>query len=357
MAYTQSGIERRRNISEMAQALSGAKHRTAELKAGQREGRKNRFFGLLGKGIDFAGGMARQKLVGQQGLEQQGLAGQQRLEQIGATGEQARLTGAASLTGMYGEGSDYRAWEMKLQEKQALLKAQATDPSSDYYVDPTGDVRATQFLVDWLVNADPKTRSTYFEMIRKGTITTDKDDEGLDGPSLIGAMHSDYLMGVLSKGEEPNKEGFRAWVNASIQPMPGFDNLTSQQRESIMTALEGWIDVLYGEEDRGGTDITREEGVFTGLPARQDKIEQELLQKVMEAQKVEMARVRSAGEAASIEQRWRPIIDEINQENYIGIRRLGAIREMIKKILDKKTPIMPTERLEDFLGRDYRQWR
>ena len=343
MAYTQSGIERRRNISEMAQALSGAKHRTAELKAGQREGRKNRFFGLLGKGIDFAGGMARQKLAGKQGMEQQGLVGQQGMErqglvgqqglaEIGARGEEARQTAREGRDDLF-------EIDKKIMEREAELKAAATDPTSEFY--QQGTVEENMLLLSEVKKLSPADRELFFRLIKSGTITAEDGSETLDSQMLYQAWFLAYGQNAIRLGQEPNREGFRLWVENAIQPMAGFDSMTAIQAKSIMDAFPRFADLLFGPE--GAEDGDKGRGFFSKTFSDTGaRGERRLLDDIIRAQQVQMKTVRSAGAAAGIERKWKPIIDEINQEGTLDAERLREIRAMIRKILGPFEPV-PSE--------------
>jgi len=301
MAYTQSGMERRKNISDMAQALSGAKMQRAGLETERRQGKRNRTAALLGKGIDFAGGMAKQKL-----------AGEQELEQIGARGEEERL----GLQEQYAPASTFVEWDKARQE--ALAQS---------------DFEGTKTLHEWLNNLSPDKQELYFRVLRSGTITTE-DPNGLDGKAIISGMYLDYAGSVEARGEALNEAGFRAWVDAELQPMPGFKNYTDQQKRALQASLDLWIPNLF-QTEVAPTAISDKEpggGIFSGLPGRQDKNEQELLQKVIAARDKSMTGVTNPQMVGAIQQQWQSLIDEIEQPGYLGIRRMGAIQDLIKKL-------------------------
>ena len=347
MAYTQSGIERRRNISEMAQALSGAKQRTAELIAGKREGSKNRLFGLLGKGIDFAGGMARQKLVGEQGMEQQKLVGQQRIGEIEATEEEARITSAASQKGK-------AEVDRLIAEREAELAALATDPDSKYY--QRGDVETNMLLLQKVKELSPEDTELFFRLIKTGTITAEDGSETLDSQMLFNAWFIAYGNNARRLGQEPTREGFKAWVENAIQPMAGFDSMSAIQAKSIMDAFPRYAEMLFDVEKVTDVDEGKKREPFLGgaewggagviekrkeefFSQHEKKMEKDLLQKIMEAKKAQTANARGMSEAASIEQQWQAAIDKINEPGYSS-KDMARIRRMVDKILrpEKSTP-------------------
>ena len=320
MPYTESVNLQRQRIADMARSLSGSKQRLGERKAAEREAGKQRISSALGK---FGEQVQERRLVK-------------------AHGEQQRLTQEAQ----YAPGSGYTEWENIREETRARLKAEygaaATDPDSPYY-QQSGDVGATIALFEWFDKLPESQKQNYLRMIRTGTVTTPTDDpNGLDGQSMIKAMFMDYSAGLKIKGVEGDAGDFRAWVMAEIQPMPGFNNVTDEQRKSITDALDLWIPRLFEAEvvddDFGATKLPS-----GGQSERETGLEQELLQKIMAAQQKqisetgmgeEMSRAGMA-KTAAIEKQWQPIIDEINEPKYIGLVRYNEIMQMIHNLKPK----------------------
>ena len=317
MPYTESVNLQRQRIADMARSLAGSKQRLGESRAARSEAGKQRISSALGK---FGEHMQERRLVK-------------------ASGEQQRLTQEAQ----YAPGSSYTEWENTREETRARLKAEygaaATDPDSPYY-QQSGDVGATIALFEWFDERTEAEKQDYLRMIRTGTVTTPTDDpNGLDGQSMIKAMFMDYSAGLKIKGVEGDAGDFRAWVMAEIQPMPGFNNVTDEQRQSITDALDLWIPRLFETEAVDEAPVAARDALG-GQSERETGLEQELLQKIMAAQQQqisttgmgeEMSRAGMA-KTAAIEKQWQPIIDEINEPKYIGMIRFGEIMRMINKL-------------------------
>ncbi|HDZ27446.1 MAG TPA: hypothetical protein ENH65_13165 [Candidatus Aminicenantes bacterium] len=259
MAFTQSGIARRKNIAGLAQSLAGSKHRTAEMSAGITTAKKNRqqqmMQQLMGTGFDFL----KQNRAHEQRLAEQKAGSEQRIEEGGEEFLRRREEAKQQNVLQYGEGSlreefDNR-WraeghelEMKiLQEKARLRKEQtAADrgPSADME-----RIYAAQYLYK-TYGGDEDFMDFYFKLQNDGILSPADTEGAFDVRNTLGALYAAYAEKEMAAGRKPLEMDFSKYVLWELEangPAPhGSGFYTAQQVTIIKRYLNGEIKMLFG---------------------------------------------------------------------------------------------------------------